>query len=112
EQLVSEEEYCEVLGLVEDDEFRDLLELSWETGCRPHELFTVEAAFVDVETGRWVFPIRLSKGKKLQRVVFLSERALEITRRLMLKRPTGPLLLNTEGVPWCISSVKCSFQII
>ena len=24
----------------------------------------------------------------------------------------GPLLLNTEGVPWCISSVKCSFQII
>jgi len=112
ELLISEEEYREVLGLVEDREFRDLLELSWETGCRPHELFTVEAAFVDLDTGRWVFPIRLSKGKKVQRVVYLSERALEITRRLVAQRPSGPLLLNTDGRPWCVSSVKCRFQII
>jgi integrase len=112
ELLVSEEEYREVLGVVEDQEFRDLLELSWETGSRPHELFSVEAAFADLDTGRWVFPIQLSKGKKVQRVVYLSERALEITRRLVLKRPSGPLLLNTDGRPWCASSVKCRFQMI
>lgn len=112
ELLVSERDYREVLGLVRDDEFRDLLELSWETGCRPHELFTVEAAYVDLQTGRWVFPVRLSKGKKVQRVVFLTDRALVITRRLVLKRPAGPLLLNTKGTPWCVSSAKCRFQVI
>jgi integrase len=110
EQLVSEAEYREVLGLVKDQEFVDLLELSWETGCRPHELFTVEAAYADLPTGRWVFPVRLSKGKKVQRVVYLSDRALAITRRLVLTRPTGPLLVNTEGRPWCASAVKCRFQ--
>jgi integrase len=54
--------------------------------------------------------VRLSKGKKVQRVVYLSDRALEITRRLVGLRPSGPLLLNTEGRPWCVSSVKCRFQ--
>jgi integrase len=112
EELVSDQEYREALSAVNDQEFRDLLELAWETGSRPHELFTVEAAFVEPVTACWVFPIRLSKGRKTQRVVYLSDRALEITRRLMLKRPNGPLLLNTEGKPWCVSSVKCRFQRI
>jgi integrase len=56
EQLVSEAEYADVLALVADQEFRDLLELAWETGCRPHELFTVQATYADLNTGRWVFP--------------------------------------------------------
>ena len=65
EKLVSEDEYSVVHGAVKDQEFRDLLELSWETGCRPRELFTEKASYVDLPTGRWVFPIRLSKGKKM-----------------------------------------------
>ena len=101
-----------VHGTVNDQEFRDLLELSWETGSRPHELFTLEASYVDLPTGRWVFPIRLSKGKKIQRVVYLSDRALEITQRLLLMHPTGLLLRNTLGAQWCVSSVKCRFQLI
>jgi integrase len=110
ERLFTEAEYTEVLALVKDRNFRDLIELSWETGCRPHELFTVEASHVEKDVGRWVFPIRLSKGKKLQRVVYLSDRALEITLRLAAERPTGPLLVNTQGRAWCVSSVKCRFQ--
>lgn len=110
EKLVSEAEYLEVLSLVRDQSFHELLELSWETGCRPHELFSVEAAHADLATGRWVFPVRLSKGKKVQRVVYLSDRALDISRRLVSARPSGPLLVNTGGRPWCASSVKCRFQ--
>jgi integrase len=108
--LVSPKEYREALAMVRDQNFRDLLELSWETGCRPHELLTVQAAYVDLSTGRWVFPIRESKGKKIQRVVFLNDRALDISRRLVRERPSGPLLVNVDGVPWCASSVKCRFQ--
>src|SRR5262249_44513135 len=112
EKLVSEEEYGEVRGLVSDQNFRDLIDLSWEAGCRAGELYTVAAAHFDADNCRWVFPVRLSKGKKVQRIVYLSDRALEITRRLVAERPEGPLLVNTEGRPWCVSSVKCRFQQI
>src|SRR5262249_3449449 len=43
EKLITPGEYEEALALVKDQRFRDLLELSWETGARPNELFTVEA---------------------------------------------------------------------
>jgi integrase len=110
EQIVTPEEYLRITARVRDREFTDLLTLSWETGVRPHELFTVEARYVDLPNARWVFPVRGSKGKKYQRVVYLTDAALEVTKRLMLKNPTGPMLRNTDGVPWCASSVSCRFQ--
>lgn len=110
EKVISPEEYEEALALVKDRAFRDLLELSWETGARPNELYTVEASYVDLANARWVFPVKESKGKKYQRVVYLTPKALEITRRVMAERPTGPMLRNTDGSPWGMSSVKCRFQ--
>jgi len=110
EQLVTPEEYVEVTALVKDQNFRDLLVAAWETGARPHELFTVEASFVDLDNGRWVFPVRLSKGRKAQRVVYLTDAVLEVTKRLRQRHPQGPLFRNTDGNPWCVSSVKCRFQ--
>ncbi|MFO0927869.1 MAG: tyrosine-type recombinase/integrase [Gemmataceae bacterium] len=110
EQLVSAEEFSEILRFVKDQEFRDLVEAAWATGARPHELFTVEASFVDWKNGRWVFPVRLSKGKRVQRVVYLSERMVGLTRRLSERWAEGPLFRNSEGKPWRQSSVKCRFQ--
>jgi integrase len=110
DQLVSPEEYADILSWVKDKRFSDLLESSWDTGARPNELFTVEARFVDLANARWVFPIKESKGKKVQRVVYLTDRVLEITRRLMVENPTGPMFRNSDGKPWCVSSVKCRFQ--
>lgn len=110
EQIVSPEEFQTILGSAKDDCFRWLLELSWETGARPYELFTLRASFVDLVNARWVFPVKESKGKKVQRVIYLSNRALEITRMAMQKHPTGPMLRNSNGHPWCMSSVNCRFQ--
>jgi integrase len=110
EQLVSEEEYLEVLSAVPSPEARDLIELSWETGMRPHELFTAEARFFDPASARLVFPVKLSKGKKVQRVVYLGERALAIVRRAAAAHPIGPMLRNTEGDPWNGAAVNCLFQ--
>src|SRR5205807_167807 len=70
----------------------------------------VEARFVDLANARWVFPVRESKGKKVQRVVYLTDRVLAITRRLMAQHPNGPLFRNSDGKPWGVSSVKCRFQ--
>lgn len=69
----------------------------------------VEVRHVDLPNKRWVFEIEKSKGKKRQRVVYLSETAIEITRRLLRKHPEGALFRNSRGRPWTRNSVKCRF---
>ncbi len=78
---------------------RDVLVTVWETGCRPQELFAVEARFVDLEGKRWVFPVASSKGKKKPRVVYLSA-AFAVTERLCREYPAGKLFRNRDGQPW------------
>ena len=50
--------------IVRDEEFRDLLIVCWETGCRPQEALRVEGRHVDLEGGCWAFPVDEAKGKK------------------------------------------------
>jgi integrase len=110
EQTISRQELATILAYASDGNFKDLLTAAWETGARPQELFSVTAACFDEPGERWVFPVRLSKGKRVQRVVHLATGTLEITRRLAREHPTGPLFRNGDGRPWCQSSVKCRFQ--
>ena len=89
DHVITAEQFETILVLVKDEEFRDLLTVCWETGCRPQEVLSVEARHVDLEGGCWVFPVDESKGKKHQRIVYLTDTALEITRRLMAAHPAG-----------------------
>lgn len=111
DRVISEKEYKAILPLVTDN-FRDLITTCWETGCRPQEITRVEAKHVDVENGRWVFPVKQSKGKKHKRVVYLSDVAMKITKRLMAKFPEGPLFRNKLGNPWARFTVACVFDKI
>lgn len=107
--VITPEEYAWILGQVRDQEFRDLLVVCWETGCRPEEVLAVEARHVDLDGGRWVFPPDEAKGKKAHRLVYLTDRAIEITRRLMVTHPEGPLFRNTGGRPWHPYALNCRF---
>jgi integrase len=109
DHVITAEEFGIILSLVRDEGFRDLLTACWETGCRPQEALSVEARHVDAANGCWVFPVEESKGKKHQRIVYLTDAALAITRRRMLANPRGPLFRNTDGVPWSASSLNCRF---
>ena len=111
EQVVTPAEYQKLLEGA-DENFKDLLTATWETGCRPQESLRVEARHADLEGGRWFFPASESKGKKKPRVVYLTPKALEITRRLTEKHPTGPLFRNADGAPWTTDAVNCRFQRI
>jgi len=73
-------------------------DLHTETGVRPgaHQL-------------RWVFPEIPGKGNN-PRIVYLTDLALEITRRLVLKHPEGPLFRNTRGRRRPTDAVNCHFQ--
>lgn len=109
ESVVSPVEYQALLDRTADQEFKDLLTVRWEIGCRPQESLRVEARHVDVPGERWVFPASEAKGKKTPRVIYLTPVALAITKRLMDKHPSGPLFRNMAGVPWTTDATNCRF---
>lgn len=41
--------------------------------------------------------------------MYLTDRALEITRRLAACQPEGPLFRNTDGRPWHPYALNCRF---
>jgi integrase len=100
EEVYTPAEYERLLSLFPDQDFRDVLITAWETGCRPTELFIVEAAHVDLAGRRWVFPVKSSKGKKKPRIVYLSDAAFEVSSRLCASHPAGKLFRNRDGKPW------------
>lgn len=107
---ITEAEYQVILGNVCNSDFGDLLVATWETGARPQEIVRVEARHVDLTNNRWVFPAEESKGKRTPRIVYLTERALEITRRRMIKHPNGPLFRNSVGNAWDRYALHCAFE--
>lgn len=111
ETVISEGEWENVLNVVSDRCFRDLLIVTWETGCRPQESLIVEARHVDVDNQRWVFPESEAKTD-VPRVVYLTDEALDICKRRMHSHPTGPLFRNTRGKPWTTDAVSCAFTRI
>ena len=112
ERLVSEEEFQRVLALAKPDSLRDLFVVTWETGCRPQESLIVEARHVDVANHRWVIPPSEAKGERMTRIVYLTDRAMEIVRRLMKQYPKGNLFRDSQGSPWTAESVNCAVDRI
>lgn len=109
ETVITAEEFEKLLPKIARDHFRDLVTVCWDTGCRAQEIVRVEKRHVDLDVGRWVFPAGESKGKAFPRVVYLTPRALEITRRLCELYPSGPLFRNDDGVAWTRHAVSCVF---
>ena len=94
---------------LEDEEFRDLLTIMRETGCRPQEARRMEARHFNRSTGTITFSRQESKGGKKQRVIVLTDTALAVVQRLTLKYPSGPILRNTAGITWKASAIIARF---
>lgn len=112
EVVVSASEFKAILNHAGADSLRDLINVTWETGCRPQESLRVEARHVDLENHRWVFPSSEAKGQRVPRIVYLTDAAFSITRRLMLKHPEGSLFRNSFGRVWTPDAVNCGFDRI
>ena len=92
------EEFARLLSETRDANFRDLLEVTYETGCRPQESLRIEIRHIDLPNQRWVLPRSEAKGKQAPRVVYLSDKAIEITRRLTGDRTAGVSVRGTHLV--------------
>jgi len=110
EVCIAKPEFEQMLSFIPEQCFRDLWEVTFQTGCRPQESLRVEARHVDIARSRWVFPIKESKGKKQPRIVYLSPQAEEVTKRLTKQHPDGGLFRNSCGRPWTTEAVNCAFD--
>jgi integrase len=110
EMVLDDVEFSAVLARATDQAERDLLTTLWETGCRVQEIRLVEAKHFDRAERRWVFPPSKSKGKQVSRVVYLSDTAFEISKRLAAQHPEGMLFRNRQGRQWTRNAIKCRFR--
>jgi integrase len=110
EMAILPSEYAAIIDAVRDPNFRDLIEITWESGMRPQEIRKIEARFFDAAASRIIFPPKEAKGKKYYRIIYLTPRAKDIVAGLAESRPHGPLLLNSEGQPWTKDAINCSFR--
>ena len=94
--IITPERFDQILRLVRKQPFRDLLTITWETGCRPQESLVIEARHVDLTNARWVFPPDEAKGEQWPRIIYLTEKALEITKHLMKQHHRWPALSQYE----------------
>lgn len=106
ERVVSRKEHNALLKQV-NPQFADLLELAWETGARPFELYLLETRHLDLKNKRAIFPKNEAKGKKKPRVIYFSSKALQIIKRSMGK--SGPVLRNVDGNAWNVHSINSTF---
>lgn len=110
EMAVGAADHAKILAAIDSPGFRDVVELAWETGCRPQEVRAIEARHVDWEAGKIVFPPKESKGRRAHRVIYFgTEKAREIVARLAVAHPEGPILRNAKGNPWTKDAINCAF---
>lgn len=105
---ISPEDFDAILSVVKDQEFRDLLIVSYDTGLRPQELKKIEARHVYLETRRVVFPAEEGKGGIARAIYFPTERSLEVLQRLCSRE--GVIFRNTLGNPWTGFAIKNRFD--
>ncbi len=109
ETVISPEEYERILACVPNANFRDLLAFAWETGARAAECLAIEKRHVDLACARIVFPPSEEKMGRAPRIIYLSDEACGIVRRLMF-RTHDRLFVNGNGVPWTTEAVNCAFM--
>lgn len=97
-------------ALPEEDPFRDLLTALRETGARPGEVYGLTADRVDLDAGTWRVTDKVRrKTGDAHRTVYLSDAAVELSRRLVAKHPTGALFRNAKNRPWTRNAVAIRF---
>lgn len=107
ESHATPEDFEAIIAACRHESLSDILTVAWETGMRPNELRVVDSNWLDGD--KIVFPVKMSKGKRKSRVVYLTPKAKEICERLA---KGGVLFRNSEGNPWTADALKCAMDRI
>jgi integrase len=111
--VVTTVEFDEMLSVIHDEQFRDLLIVPYDCGARPFEVKDLEKRHVQSDKQRAVIPADEAKGRKHTRTVYFpTGRSMDMVKRLCEEYPTGPLFRNKSGNRWTGDAVKCRFENI
>ncbi len=102
-------EFNQLLEHIKDNNFADLLTVSYDSGARPHEIRRLEARHVQLANHRAVYHASEAKTNDTTVIYFPTERSMAVIKRLMEDHPTGAIFRNSIGSPWTRLAVKCRF---
>lgn len=113
EDFITADEAKTILDAVRSPASKDLLVALRETGCRPVEIYTLEADRVNIEAGTWrvLNKTRRATGETY-RTIYLNSAMIEMSRRLLARRGRGHVFLNEKGKPWTRHSIVKMFRRI
>jgi integrase len=110
-RILSKDEREQILGVIREQRFREFVVALQETGCRPGEVATVTAADADLTLGVWVLKKhKTAKKTGKPRVVYLTPTMVDLTRRLIVQFPTGPLFRGRRGQPLTRQAIRLRFR--
>jgi integrase len=112
DRILTPEERQEILHTIPDQHFRDFVFALQETGARPGEVRKVTAAHVNLKLGVWIFKEhKTAKRTGRDRIIYLTPAMVQLTRRLMLKYPEGPLFRGPRSKQgFTRNGVRCRFR--
>ena len=110
EDYITPEQFTAIDQMLAEGPFKDLIYLAWDTGMRPQELVRVEARHWNSKDQIITIPASEAKGKRRPRFVYVAtDRSAKILDCRSQQNPTGAVLRNTMGVPWCKNSLSNAF---
>ena len=109
-RAVDPETVGRILAAAEPAEFRDLLVILRETGCRVGEATAMEAKQIDWERRIVVLRKHKTDAGWAPRVIHLTERSAAILAEYAGRFPGGPVLRNSKNRPWSRNAVTCAMQ--
>jgi integrase/recombinase XerC len=110
---MSKDEYLKIQNdTMTDANFKEVVEVMWQTGMRPGEVATLSARHLDSRLPIARFqPTEHKTGTRTgrQREAFFSPALMERMREYAKERRSGSLLLNSKGKPWTQHTISCRF---
>lgn len=107
---LTKEQWAKIIGAIKEPQFLDAVQFMRLTGCRPLECRMAEARHFKGDN--LTFPKSESKGKRHERVIWLSGEPLLIVQRLIALYPTGRLFRNSKGENWATESFSRRFKTL
>jgi integrase len=112
DRILTPEERQEILAAIKDRHFREFVFAMMETGARPGEVRKVTAAHVHLDLGVWIFKEhKTAKRTHKQRIIYLNEAMIELTRKLVAMYPEGPLFRGPRSKRGNTrNGIRCRFR--
>lgn len=113
ERYLTAEERRQILAAVQCKAFRLFLFALSQTGARPGEISQVTAEQIDLQHGAWILrKHKTAKKTGRPRVIYLTPPMVNLCRKLVAERPTGPIFLNGRNRPWTRNAIRCRFRAL